>query len=91
MLFGGKVLEGQGFFVEPTIVEIDPRAPIVKTELFVPILCVARPQHPVPACLPVFCCFYWYLLMALTWEDGAHCPRALCNTRGLRVFGGGGV
>ena len=35
---GGKVIEGPGFFVEPTIVEINHNAPIVKEELFVPIL-----------------------------------------------------
>ena len=31
-----------GFFVEPTIVEIDHKAEIVKTELFVPILYVIK-------------------------------------------------
>jgi len=42
---GGKILQGGnavsqsgGYFVEPTIVEINHDAPIVKTELFVPIL-----------------------------------------------------
>jgi aldehyde dehydrogenase family 7 protein A1 len=35
---GGKVIDGPGFFVEPTIVEINHNAPIVKEELFVPIL-----------------------------------------------------
>lgn len=38
IIFGGKVVEGPGNFVEATVVEIDPSAPIVKTELFVPIL-----------------------------------------------------
>jgi aldehyde dehydrogenase family 7 protein A1 len=39
ILTGGKPVEGvAGNFVEPTVVEIDPSAPIVKTELFVPIL-----------------------------------------------------
>jgi aldehyde dehydrogenase family 7 protein A1 len=38
ILRGGKVIEGPGFFVEPTIVEINHNAPIVKEELFVPIL-----------------------------------------------------
>jgi len=32
----------KGNFVEPTIVEIDWRAPIVKEELFVPILYVLK-------------------------------------------------
>jgi len=35
---GGKALEGDGNFVEPTIVAIHHDAPIVKDELFVPIL-----------------------------------------------------
>lgn len=35
---GGKVIPGEGNFVEPTIVEIDRSASIVKEELFVPIL-----------------------------------------------------
>ena len=38
MLYGGNVLEREGFYVEPTIVEIAHDAPIVKEELFVPIL-----------------------------------------------------
>ncbi len=40
ILFGGSPIEGPGNYVQPTIVEIDPSAPIVKTELFVPILYV---------------------------------------------------
>lgn len=46
---GGKILTGgkriadkAGNFVEPTIVEIDHSAPIVQTELFVPILYVVK-------------------------------------------------
>jgi len=35
---GGKVIEGDGNFVYPTIVEITHDAPIVKEELFVPVL-----------------------------------------------------
>ncbi len=43
VLFGGKVVEsGGGNWVEPTIIEIDPSAPIVKTELFVPILYIMK-------------------------------------------------
>ena len=42
VLFGGNVVDGEGFYVQPTIVEIDPAAPIVKTELFVPILYVMK-------------------------------------------------
>jgi len=43
ILYGGKVVkERKGNFVLPTIVEIDWRAPIVKEELFVPILYVLK-------------------------------------------------
>lgn len=42
ILVGGKRMERPGFYVEPTIVEIDPKAPIVKEELFVPILYVMK-------------------------------------------------
>ena len=52
VLVGGRVLHGDaaalgaesagGFFVEPTIVEIAASAPIVQTELFVPILYVMK-------------------------------------------------
>jgi len=42
ILSGGKVIERDGNFVEPTIVEINHTAPIVKTELFVPILYVLK-------------------------------------------------
>jgi aldehyde dehydrogenase (NAD+) len=37
---GGKAIEGDGFFVEPTIVKIGADAPIVQTETFAPILYV---------------------------------------------------
>jgi aldehyde dehydrogenase family 7 protein A1 len=42
ILTGGKVHEKGGNFVYPTIVEIDARAEIVKTELFCPILYVMK-------------------------------------------------
>ena len=42
ILCGGKRIQGKGFFVEPTIVEIDPSASIVKDELFVPILYIFK-------------------------------------------------
>jgi aldehyde dehydrogenase family 7 protein A1 len=44
ILYGGKVHEGieGGNYVYPTIVEIDPSAEILKTELFVPILYVLK-------------------------------------------------
>jgi len=42
ILYGGKVLPGDGNYVEPTIVAIDHAAPIVKDELFVPIVYVMK-------------------------------------------------
>jgi len=36
-LYGGKVLDNGGNYVEPTLVTINHDAAIVKTELFVPI------------------------------------------------------
>lgn len=45
ILIGGKVLEKEfpgGNYVEPTIVEIDPSAPIVQEELFAPVLYVMK-------------------------------------------------
>jgi len=42
IIAGGKVVPGDGNFVEPTIVAINHDAPIVKTELFVPILYVMK-------------------------------------------------
>lgn len=42
ILHGGKVIEGPGNFVEPTLVEISKDAPITKEELFVPILYVIK-------------------------------------------------
>jgi len=42
-LVGGNALTDRaGYFVEPTIVEIDKNAPIVKEELFVPIMYVLK-------------------------------------------------
>ncbi len=40
ILSGGNVLAKDGFFVEPTIIEIDPNAEIVNIETFAPILYV---------------------------------------------------
>ena len=37
-----QVLEREGNFVEPTIVEIDPSANVIREELFVPILYVMK-------------------------------------------------
>ncbi len=54
VLYGGKVVDGPGNFVEATIVEISPDAPIVKTELFVPILYVMK--FKVCACVNVSVC-----------------------------------
>jgi aldehyde dehydrogenase family 7 protein A1 len=42
IIFGGNRVSRPGVFVEPTLVEIDHSAPIVKEELFVPILYLIR-------------------------------------------------
>lgn len=43
ILTGGKLIDGPGNFVEPTIVEMsDPYAPILQHELFVPILYIMK-------------------------------------------------
>lgn len=39
---GGSVIESDGNFVQPTIVEISPDASIVKEELFGPVLYVMK-------------------------------------------------
>ncbi|KAJ1439935.1 Aldehyde/histidinol dehydrogenase [Sesbania bispinosa] len=44
ILTGGSVLESDGNFVQPTIVEISPDAPVVKEELFAPVLYVMKFQ-----------------------------------------------
>ncbi|KAG8380171.1 hypothetical protein BUALT_Bualt07G0165800 [Buddleja alternifolia] len=41
---GGNVIESEGNFVEPTIVEISPNAEVVKEELFAPVLYVMKFQ-----------------------------------------------
>lgn len=40
ILYGGNVIKGPGNYVQPTIVEINHAADIVKTELFVPVVYV---------------------------------------------------
>lgn len=44
ILTGGSVIESEGNFVQPTIVEISPNANIVKEELFGPVLYVMKFQ-----------------------------------------------
>ncbi|OAY64218.1 aldehyde dehydrogenase family 7 member B4 [Ananas comosus] len=44
ILVGGFHIESEGNFVEPTIVEISPSAPVVKEELFGPVLYVMKFQ-----------------------------------------------
>lgn len=41
-MYGGNVLPGEGNYIEPTIVEISSDAPILKEELFVPIMYVVK-------------------------------------------------
>uniref|UniRef100_A0A9I9DV77 aldehyde dehydrogenase (NAD(+)) n=1 Tax=Cucumis melo TaxID=3656 RepID=A0A9I9DV77_CUCME len=42
IVIGGSVIESEGNFVEPTIVEISPNANVVKEELFAPVLYVMK-------------------------------------------------
>lgn len=42
IVFGGNVISGNGYFVEPTIVEADPNWLIVNEETFAPILYVMK-------------------------------------------------
>lgn len=42
ILFGGKKLDGKGFFVEPTLVEANNDWPIVQRETFAPILYIIK-------------------------------------------------
>ncbi|KAB5564013.1 hypothetical protein DKX38_004067 [Salix brachista] len=44
ILTGGSVIESEGNFVQPTIVEISPNADVVKQELFAPVLYVMKFQ-----------------------------------------------
>ncbi|XP_010064024.2 aldehyde dehydrogenase family 7 member B4 [Eucalyptus grandis] len=44
ILTGGSVIESEGNFVQPTIVEISPNAAVVKEELFAPVLYVMKFQ-----------------------------------------------
>ncbi|WOL19842.1 aldehyde dehydrogenase family 7 member B4 [Canna indica] len=44
ILFGGSVIESEGNFVQPTIVGISSSAPVVKEELFGPVLYVMKFQ-----------------------------------------------
>ncbi|PWA49985.1 aldehyde dehydrogenase family 7 member A1 [Artemisia annua] len=42
ILTGGSVIESEGNFVQPTIVEISPKVDVVKEELFGPVLYVLK-------------------------------------------------
>lgn len=44
ILTGGSVLESEGNFVQPTVVEISSDAAVVKEELFAPVLYVMKIQ-----------------------------------------------
>ncbi|KAG6780565.1 hypothetical protein POTOM_013429 [Populus tomentosa] len=44
IITGGSVIESEGNFVQPTIVEISPNADVVKEELFAPVLYVMKFQ-----------------------------------------------
>lgn len=50
---GGSIIESEGNFVQPTIVEISSSAPVVKEELFGPVLYVMKFQvQPYPSLSP---------------------------------------
>lgn len=62
ILVGGSTIESDGNFVQPTIVEISPSAPVVKEELFGPVLYVMKFQVSLSGLLPscicdIFCNF----------------------------------
>src|SRR5690554_4129554 len=38
IIYGGEVLEGEGFYVRPALVEVEPDAKIIQEETFAPIL-----------------------------------------------------
>ena len=44
ILTGGSVIESEGNFVQPTIIEISPNADVVKEELCAPVLYVLKFQ-----------------------------------------------
>ena len=44
ILFGGKVIDTKGYFVEPTIVSVDKQLKIMQQETFAPILYVLKVQ-----------------------------------------------
>jgi aldehyde dehydrogenase family 7 member A1 len=51
ILIGGSAIESEGNFVQPTIVETSSSAPVVKEELFGPVLYVMKFQvaySPIP-------------------------------------------
>ncbi len=42
ILCGGKRLERKGYFVEPTIIEVDPKSELIQREYFCPIMFVSK-------------------------------------------------
>lgn len=59
---GGSLIESEGNFVQPTIVEISSSAPIVKEELFGPVLYVMKFQvQPTLLCHPPSATLYIYI------------------------------
>jgi aldehyde dehydrogenase family 7 protein A1 len=79
ILFGGSAIESEGNFVQPTIVEITPSAPVVKEELFGPVLYVMKFQ--------VAYSFFVFFLPVLISVIGNHCvkySRGLCFVQTLK-------
>ena len=42
ILYGGKKIEGEGNYVQPTVIEIEHDAQMVKKELFAPLVYVMK-------------------------------------------------
>lgn len=57
------MLESEGNFVQPTIVEISPDAPVVKEELFGPVLYVMKFQVAYILYLLSLDYFFWSLVL----------------------------
>lgn len=58
ILIGGSAIESEGNFVQPTIVEIPSTAPVVKEELFGPVLYVMKFQVAYSLVLCFLCLTY---------------------------------
>uniref|UniRef100_A0A2P2KPB4 aldehyde dehydrogenase (NAD(+)) n=1 Tax=Rhizophora mucronata TaxID=61149 RepID=A0A2P2KPB4_RHIMU len=69
ILTGGSVIESEGNFVQPTIVEISPKADVVKEELFAPILYVIKFQVTSSSGICCLCCFELNMAFCNLWTE----------------------